>query len=181
MGETKYRLVSNRIHNRGNIWENVRRQFAVAVGEFSMKTIGWETALMGTSMVLLVQVARVAISDPNANVQLERKDLLTGILSYVEGNLAERITLEDVAKRFFVSASTVTHLFNREMHISFYQYVLHYRLWKAKNLIMEGLPMEKVAAQVGFNDYSAFYRAFKQEFHMSPRQYYKKSLEEGRG
>lgn len=165
------------VHTKGTIWENIDRLFVMALEESTMKAPGWETALAGSSMILMVQIARVAASDANANVQLERTDLLTGILSYVENNLAEKITLEDVANRFFVSASTVTHLFNKKMNTSFYQYVLRYRLWKAKNLILEGMPMEKVAAQVGFNDYSAFYRAFKQELNMSPRQYYKQSLE----
>lgn len=168
------------VHTRGTIWENVDRLFAMALEEVSLKAPGWETAFLGISRILMVRIARIAASDPNFNVQLERTDLLTGILSYVENNLSERITLEDVASRFFVSTSTVTHLFNKKMNISFYQYVLRYRLWKAKNLILEGLPMEKVAAQVGFNDYSAFYRAFKQEFGISPRQYYKQSLEGGK-
>ena len=44
-------------------------------------------------------------------------------------------------------------------------------LFAAKNLIVEGLPLEAVAEQVGFSDYSAFYRAFKGEFGISPRQF----------
>ena len=136
-----------------------------------------QAALFGCSMMLLVQNARAAASYPNANIQLEKPDLLTGILAYVEHNLAEKITLEDVANRFFVSPSTVTHLFNKKMNISFYKYVMQYRLWKAQNLIKEGMAMEKISAQVGFNDYSAFYRAFKREFGMSPRQYYKENCE----
>ena len=34
--------------------------------------------------------------------------------------------------------------------------------------------MEAVAEQVGFSDYSSFFRAFKQEYGVSPRQYRKK-------
>lgn len=168
---------SKLIHTRGTLWENIDTLFAAALEESELKATGWEAALLGCSMMLLVQIARAAASDPNANVSLEKPDLLTGILAYVENNLAEKITLEDVANRFFVSASTVTHLFNKKMNISFYKYVMQYRLWKAQNLIKEGMAMEKIAAQVGFNDYSAFYRAFKQEFGMSPRQYYKENLD----
>ena len=38
-------------------------------------------------------------------------------------------------------------------------------------LIEKGLLMENVAQQTGFGDYSGFYRAFKQEYGISPRQY----------
>ena len=37
--------------------------------------------------------------------------------------------------------------------------------------------LEQVGEQVGFSDYSSFYRAFKQEYGISPRQYRK--LQEG--
>lgn len=176
-GRVEFHGGNKLIHTRGTLWENIESIFVTALEESTLKAPGWEMSLFGISITLLVQIARAAASDPNATVQTEKPDLLTGILSYVENNLSERITLENVANRFFVSTSTVTHLFNKRMNISFYKYVMQYRLWTAQNLIKEGMPMEKIAARVGFNDYSAFYRAFRQEFGKSPRQYYKESLE----
>lgn len=166
------------IQTRGTLWERIDSLFLVSLEEQEVKASGWEVALMGNSMMLLIQIARVATMDPTAGSRVEKRELLGSILSYVENNLGEKITLEDVANRFFVSASTVTHMFSKKMNISFYKYVTQRRLWQAKNLIKEGLPMEKIAVRVGFNDYSAFYRAFKQEFGISPRQYYKESMEE---
>lgn len=167
------------IHTRGTLWERVDNLFLMALEEQEVKAPGWESALMGYSMALLVQIGRAATSEPITNTRNEKQELLTGILAYVESNLGEKITLEDVASRFFVSASTVTHMFAKKMNISFYKYVMQRRLWVAKNLIKEDMPMEKIAANVGFGDYSAFYRAFKQEFHMSPRQYHKEIRENG--
>ncbi len=57
------------------------------------------------------------------------------------------------------------------MGISFYQYVTQRRLVAAKNLILQNIPMEIVAGKVGFSDYSSFYRAFKSEYGISPRQF----------
>ena len=59
------------------------------------------------------------------------------------------------------------------MGISFYQCVTQKRLIASKALIEQNLALESVAERVGFNDYSSFYRAFKQEFGISPRQYRK--------
>ena len=46
----------------------------------------------------------------------------------------------------------------------------------AKALIESGIPMENVGHLVGFTDYSAFYRAFRQEYGISPRQYRNRCL-----
>ena len=59
------------------------------------------------------------------------------------------------------------------MGVSFYHWVTQRRLIAAKLLIEEGKLLEEVAETVGFTDYSSFFRAFKQEFGISPRQYRK--------
>ena len=164
------------IRTRGTIWEQVDNLLIHMLEEQEIKAPGWEYAMLGNALVLLVQIGRAARNDQKNVLKSERQELLTGILSYVESNLGEKITLEDVASRFYVSASTVTHMFTKKMNVSFYKYVMQRRLWMAKNLIKEDMPMERIAVKVGFGDYSSFYRAFKQEFHMSPRQYHREIM-----
>ena len=67
-------------------------------------------------------------------------------------------------------ASTISALFRRAMGISFYRCVIQRRLIAAKKLIVDGISLEEVSRQVGFGDYSSFYRAFKGEYGMAPRQ-----------
>jgi AraC-like DNA-binding protein len=57
------------------------------------------------------------------------------------------------------------------MGVSVYRYITQRRLIAAKSRIEAGESMENVALAVGFSDYSGFYRAFKQEYGISPRQY----------
>ena len=59
------------------------------------------------------------------------------------------------------------------MGVSFYHCVTQRRLIAAKSLIERGTNLEVVSHQVGFADYSTFYRAFKKEYGISPRQYRK--------
>ena len=108
----------------------------------------------------------------------EKQDLLNRLLIYVEANLAERITLEETAAHFWISTTTLSTLFSKRMGISFYQYVLKRRLREARDQIAQGMPIENAAARVGFSDYSAFYRAFRREYGMSPRQYRRNSVSE---
>ena len=91
----------------------------------------------------------------------------------MEAHLSEKITLPDVAARFWVSQSTISQLFRKKMGVSFYRYVTIRRLSEAQLLIQSGLPMDQVSISVGFQDYSTFYRAFKAEYGISPAQYRK--------
>ena len=83
--------------------------------------------------------------------------------------------MADVAHHFFISESTITQTFRKKMGVSFYRCVIQRRLIAAKALIERGIALEAVAEQVGFSDYSSFFRAFKQEYGISPRQFRKMS------
>lgn len=103
--------------------------------------------------------------------EAERPELLDKVTAYIEEHYAGHIAVRDIARKFYVSESSISHQFKQKMGISIYHYVTQRRLISAKNLISRGMPLEQVASQVGFADYSAFYRAFKQEYGISPRQY----------
>ena len=45
------------------------------------------------------------------------------------------------------------------------------RLMVARLYMRQGIPLGQIWEQAGFCDYSAFYRAFRQEYGFSPREY----------
>lgn len=91
--------------------------------------------------------------------------------------MAQKITLAETARRFLVSESTINQLFRKRMKVSFYHYVTQRRLIAAKTLLLSATPAEQICTRVGFGDYSTFYRAFKQEYGISPAEY--RRLQEG--
>ena len=137
---------------------------------------GWEAAVLGNTVMLLIQIKRATDERSARAMEAEKPELLDGIAAYVEENYRRRITIGELARLFYVSASTVSHLFKQKLGVSFYRYVTQRRLIAAKTLIESGIRLEDVAIQTGFRDYSGFYRAFKQEYGISPRQY--RSLQE---
>lgn len=165
------------LHTAGTVWEHLNSLFRESVVECEARNPGWDSATMGIVTLLLTLIVRISLITSESAVDEKKPELLEQILDYVENFMSEKITLEDVARRFWVSQSTVTHLFNNKMGVSFYKYVTKRRLVEAKNLIHENLPMEKIATKVGFTDYSAFYRAFKREFGISPQQFRKLSVD----
>lgn len=161
----------------GTQWEYLGDLFRYGVEEAEGSQPGWEAMVASNAVKILVTLHRMA-GDRGAHIlQAEKPELLDRIMAYIETNLSGRITLGDTAHHFYVSESTVSQLFRRKMGVSFYRCVTQRRLIAAKALILEGTALEAVAGRTGFTDYSAFYRAFRQEYGISPRQY--RTLQEG--
>ena len=160
----------------GTKWELLGDMFRTCIWESEQKQIGWEEAVVGHSMQLLVYISRAIREKTAQPPKAEQPQLLDEVLAYIEQHLAEKITLADTARNFWVSQSTISQLFRNKMGVSFHRTITQRRLIAAKILISRDHPLEDVGRQVGFTDYSTFYRAFKQEFGISPRQY-RKQLE----
>ncbi|MBR3779092.1 MAG: helix-turn-helix transcriptional regulator, partial [Clostridia bacterium] len=152
-------------------WESLGELFRKGVLEAEQQSDGWEAAVVGNTITLLTQIKRATDERCIRALEAEEPELPDRVMSYIERNYRNALSLNDVAKAFFVSSSTVSHLFKQKIGVSFYRYVTQRRLIAGKSLIEKGVPMEAVAAQVGFPAYSGFYRAFKREFGISPRQY----------
>lgn len=145
--------------------------FRTGVQENYTRAPGWEAAVLGNTIRLLVQMARARAGEHALRPQAERQELLDALLVYIENHLQDRITLAGTARRFLVSESSVNQLFRKRMKVSFYRFVTQRRLIAAKVLLQDGLPAEQISARVGFGDYSSFYRAFKREYGISPAEY----------
>lgn len=146
--------------------------FLAGIREAQQRSDGWESVVVGNTMQLLTYIKR-ATDARTAAMPAEKPELLDRITAYIEGNFSRGLTVGEVSGKFYVSSSTVSHLFRHKLGVSFYRYVTQRRLIAAKTLIEQGELLENVANQTGFLDYSGFYRAFKQEFGISPRQYRK--------
>ena len=154
----------------GTQWESLEGVFRAGVMEAEQQAEGWEAAVVGNTMQLLSQIRRATL-EHSLRMPAETPILLDRLTAYIEENYVCRITLETLAEKFFVSSSTISHLFKEKLGVSVYRYVTQRRLIAAKSLIEKGALLETVAVETGFADYSGFYRAFRQEFGISPRQY----------
>lgn len=164
------------LRTAGTRWSIIGERMKQGIRETQKQKAGWKTMVYGNTMEILVLAYRAVLDTKNLQLPSEKPELLERILSYVEENLNRKITLEQVAKQFYVSESTVSGVFRKEMGVSFHRCVTQRRLISAKSRILEGTALDRVAEQVGFADYSAFYRAFKSEYGISPRQFRSQSL-----
>ncbi len=168
---TEKQSCASMLRTSGTVWEHLGRLFCDGVQEAEQKADGWEAAVIGNTMQLLTQIKRATDGQTARILKAEQPELLDRITTYVEENYSRPIVISDLAKQFFVSSSTISHLFKQKLGVSLYRYVTQRRLIAAKIQIEKGQRLEDVAAQTGFSDYSGFYKSFKQAFGISPRQY----------
>ena len=93
------------------------------------------------------------------------------ILKYISAHLEEDLSVESLAKRFYLSRYYLMHRFKAVSGYTLHQYISQKRLLRAGELIRSGVPVMKAAEQAGFSEYSTFLRAFQNTFHMSPREF----------
>lgn len=159
------------LRTAGTQWACLGELFQKGITEREKRQFGWEGMVVGNTMQLLTQIFRAMVDQSLLILREEKSDLLFRVMDHVETHLGEKLTLESVAGQFDVSKSTISQMFRKRLDISFYSYLTKRRLIHAKGLIGQGTPLEQVGKQVGFKEHSAFYRAFRQEFGISPREY----------
>lgn len=158
-------------------WEYLGNYFHSMYKEGETGQEGYRACISALTIQLLIHLTRACTHSRVIEPLTEKKELLDELIAYIEKYLSEKITLKSAASHFYISERAVSRLFQEKMDVSFYHYVTQRRLIVAKTLIISGEPLEHIGEQVGFSDYSTFYRAFKKEFSISPRQF--KKLQKG--
>ncbi len=98
----------------------------------------------------------------------EEDGFLRQVLSYIDGHLCEDLSLDALAEYTSRSRSSFCHLFKERMKISPGQYIVQKKLALANKLIGDGVPPTVAAIQVGYDNYSNFYRMYRKHFGYAP-------------
>ena len=126
------------------------------------------SALRETFIIqLLIHISRMTASAaPSRESQYDPK--IQQVLSYINEHLHEELTVDQLADLAYLSKYHFMRLFKAQTGSTVHAYVRQKRLLHAARLIREGVSVGKAAADSGFGDYSAFHRAFRESFGISP-------------
>lgn len=90
---------------------------------------------------------------------------------YIEDNLAESVSLEELARLANLSPFHLTRVFRDEVGLPPHTYQTQARLGRARRLLLRGLPIARVAHETGFSDQSHLTRRFKRLVGVTPGRY----------
>ncbi len=172
---TKPNVIKNvlLLRTKGTSWGYIGDYFADGVKETLSQKEGHDKIITAHAILIISHIFRAAYEMGDQNFVPEKPTMINSLVEYVEKHLEEKLTLDEVAARFYISRGTVNKLFRQSMDSTFYKFLTQRRLILAKSLIKEGLSMEEISVKCGFSDYSTFYKLFKKEFGISPREFTK--------
>ena len=127
-------------------------------------------AHMITVVNLLCQVIRRTIP---VRAETASGNVIQDVLSYINNHYTQPLSVDELARRFNISASWLAHEFVRFTNRSVYNYVLYRRVMLACRLMLGESSLNAIAYECGFSDYSSFLRTFTKVTGVSPSRYRK--------
>lgn len=97
------------------------------------------------------------------------QNLVVDICKYINEDLAQDLSLERLSEKFYISKTHLNRLFRANVGTTVGQYIKIKRLFLAKEEIQKGAHPVEIYSKCGFHDYTTFYRAFKKQFSLSPK------------
>jgi AraC-like DNA-binding protein len=99
--------------------------------------------------------------------QIDRR--IREVIQYIEAHITNSLAIEQLANIACLSPTQFKKLFKIQIGLTTTQYVIHIRMEKAQALLIHtDYPVQVIAEQVGYTDYTAFSRRFSQHFGLSP-------------
>ncbi len=124
-------------------------------------------------MELMVMIN--ALSDANAGENCvstyKYSRQVDDILAYINQNIGQSITVEQLAENFFLSESYICRIFRQATGTTINKYITARRISIAKVHLSEGDSVSVAFEKSGFGDYSSFFKAFTKAVGVSPKKY----------
>lgn len=122
---------------------------------------------------LILHLNRILYEKDHPLTENVESSLYERLLSYIEEHIDEELSLEELADVLYVSKYHIAHLCKDKLGMSIHQYIMKKRLALCKEALLSNESISKVYSSFGFGDYSNFYRAFKKEYGISPKEFKK--------
>ncbi|WP_392558208.1 AraC family transcriptional regulator [Orbus mooreae] len=110
----------------------------------------------------------------NTNQQVRLKEFakIQDILSFINKNLHQKLSLNGVAEKFYMSTSHFCRFFQSHTKTTFSQYIISQRIEKACYMLLHtDLSITQISQESGFESISSFNRAFSKLTNITPSKY----------
>lgn len=125
---------------------------------------------------ILIMITQMLIEKEKVTQQIrvstKNDALIQSVIAFIEENLNGDISLDSIASEFYISKFYLSRVFKAHTSTTIHRYIVQKKLINAKELILKNLPLTEVYKRVGFGDYCNFFRAFKAEYGITPKEFY---------
>ena len=121
---------------------------------------------------LLIRLAPILkLSSTGESVRNKDFIRIAPILEYIQANLTDNLSLDQISKKFFISKHYLCRIFKSATGFSVMEYIIHSRILRARQLLQEGVSVQQAGELSGFSDNSHFIRTFGSLTGTSPGRY----------
>lgn len=97
-----------------------------------------------------------------------KDDKTVALIEYINDHLTEQISIDLLAERFYLSKYYMMRMFHAGTGYTIHSYLTEKRLHAAREMIRSGMNASEACYSCGYQDYSAFARAYKKRFGIPP-------------
>ncbi len=166
--ETEKRYI---FHTDQILFHSIQSKLLRLLEEMRSQKFGRDAQITICINDLVLSLNRLAFEQNTPKRKNPEYLLYEQLTEYIEEHLEEDLSLEKLAKQFFVSKYHIAHVFKDSIGLSIHQYITKKRLNLCKEAIDSHMSITEAYHKFGFGDYSSFYRAFKKEYGVSPKDY----------
>lgn len=160
---------------RGDIelQQNIKTLLMKLLSLENYKGIGHELLYKAYITELMVYLNNLAFNNTvNLGADVKMSSLIDRVIEHINTNIEEDITVDKLSSHFYISKFHLSREFKKHTGTTIHRYIIQKKLIEAKELILKKIPITDVYKQCGFEDYSNFFRAFKNEYGVTPKQFY---------
>lgn len=158
------------------IRRRVEEMLVEALDEYVSRKSSYEAMLSSIISRVLITVGREyeeSVIDVGISQLFKaQKENISRAIEYINNNYFEPLTINEVANKYYISASYFKRLFKYFTSKTFVEYVTELRITNAVELLVKtDHTITDIAMNVGFNNVNHFNRVFKSKMGVSPLQY----------
>ena len=152
--------------------EQIRRNLRQILHEQNLQPPSWQIAIQQHFNLIALQIHRAKLQqsiNPTPQERPTSTQRVKAALDYIAQNHHEQYSLSDAAKIAKVSQRQFTNLCRKITEKSFIKFLNEKRCQRAKHLLENtAMPVSAIAFEVGYEELSTFYRAFKKCCNVNP-------------
>lgn len=119
----------------------------------------------------MVLVASDRVENHSRNELSATAKTVSKILDYINENLYENISIEDIANHVFLNHDYINRVFKKHLNTTIRHYITIQRITRSQQLLLEGYSVSQIQEMVGYGSYEHFFKTFKRITGFTPKEY----------